>query len=301
MDDVLRKLLYKKFDLGPVRISVLDILLGLCITGTGVLLRRSVMHYTPMTLLKWIRMGLDFLMAGLGAAYILSRTQRKAPAILTYALMVIWPIFTANSSLWGKSGVYCGIILILGLLALERGMGFVCLEAVAAAMFLAFLEFPKPQAEDLLTLGWPNFYELTGKFMFVDLYKKVAWLLILGLFACILYCLWRYQVQLTRELMLPLFLFLALFVPFFAPFMPAWAGYCADVLGILFAVTVPKKFYVPMLHLVVSYSAYAFALNGESKLPMAVFSLILLGLMLDVGAYACQIMEGTEEEIWQQM
>ncbi len=300
MDDVLRKLLYKKFDLGPVRITVLDILLGLCVTGTGVLLRKSVMAYTPVDLLKWVRMGLDFVMAALGAVYIWSRTRRKTPALLTYALLVIWPVFTANSALWGKSGVYCGIILLLGLLALERGMGFVCLEAGVAAGFLAFLEFPKPEAEDLLTLGWPNFFELTGKTMFVELYRKVAWLLILGLFLCMVYCLWRYQVEMTRELMLPLFLFLAMFVPFFAPFMPAWAGYCGDVLGILFAVTVPKKFYVPMLHLVVSYSAYAFALNGESKLPMAVYSLILLGLMLDVGAYACQIMEGTEEELWQQ-
>ena len=38
-----------------------------------------------------------------------------------------------------------------------------------------------------------------------------------------------------------------------------------------------------MLHLIVSYSAYAYAINGETKLPMVVFSVILLGILVNVG------------------
>ncbi|MCI8851936.1 MAG: hypothetical protein HFI31_03865 [Lachnospiraceae bacterium] len=304
MDDFLRKLLYRRFEVGRFQVTVLDLLLAVCITGTGVMLRKSVMEYTPVTLLKWIRMGLDFVMAGLGAGYIALRTESKNKTILTYALLVIWPVFIANSALWGKSGVYSGIILILGLLAWERGMKLVGLEAVAAAVFLTALELPGAEEGSLLTLGWPNFFELTGKTMFVDLYSKVAWMLILGFLCCGIYVMWKGNVRPGREIFLPILLFLAILVPYLAPFMPAWAGYGADVLAVLFAVTAPEKFYVPMLHVVVSYSAYAFALNGESKLPMAVYSVILLVLLLDVGAYVYRLVaEQAEERLdsWQQM
>ena len=304
MDDFLRKLLYRRFEIGRFRVTVLDLLLGVCITGIGVLLRKSVMAYTPVTLLKWVRMALDFVMALLGAGYIALRTESKNKTILTYALMVIWPVFAASSALWGKSGVYGGIILILGLLAWEQGMKFVSLEAVAAAVFLTALEFPGREADSLLTLGWPNFFELTGKTMFVDLYSKVAWMVILGFLCCAAYAMWKGRVGLSREVFLPALLFLALLLPYLAPFMPAWAGYSADVLAVLFGVLVPGKFYVPMLHLIVSYSAYAFALNGESKLPMVVYSVILLGLLLDVGAYVYRLMAEQAEgrgDPWQQM
>ena len=41
---------------------------------------------------------------------------------------------------------------------------------------------------------------------------------------------------------------------------------------------------MPMLHLIVSYSAYAYVINGETKLPMVLYSVILLLLMMDTGA-----------------
>jgi len=72
-------------------------------------------------------------------------------------------------------------------------------------------------------------------------------------------------------------------VPFFAPSMPAWAGYTADIAALLYAMCWVKKFYIPMLHLIVSYCAYANVLNGESKLPMVVYAVILLLLLADVG------------------
>ena len=46
-----------------------------------------------------------------------------------------------------------------------------------------------------------------------------------------------------------------------------------------------------MLHLIVSYSAYANGLNGETKLPMALYAVILLVLLLDTGAGICREIE----------
>ena len=91
------------------------------------------------------------------------------------------------------------------------------------------------------------------------------------------------KVKVTKDIVLRLFLFAAILVPYFAPYMPAWAGYTADVAALIYFMRWPKRFYLPMLHLIVSYSAYAYAINGETKLPMVVFSVLLLAMLTNVG------------------
>lgn len=290
MDVFLRNFIDKRIRLGKGTVSVLELLLSVCITGTGIFLRRAVAGVTPVDAFKVLTMALDFVMAVLGAVFVWGRTKSRNRTLLTYALMVIWPIFVANSALWGKRGAFCGALLALALYAYDRGMRYVGFAAVLGSLGLAALELPGAGAGDLLTLGWPNIFELTGKTMFVALYAKVSPLFILAILLCIGYCMKKRKLRLNRKAFLPFLLFFALFLPYFAPFMPAWAGYAADVLALLLAVLEPRKFYAAFLHLMVSYSAYAFALNGESKLPMVLYSVILLGLLLDVGAYVYRLL-----------
>lgn len=291
MDEFVRNLLYKKIRLGSLCFSVLDLLLAVCITGTGVLLREAVIDYTPVNAMKLVAVALDYCMALLGTAFVFGRTGSRNRAFLTYALMVIWPTFAANSALWGKNGSCVGILLILGLYLFDHHMKKLAVPAFLGSAVVAVLGFQKPAAGDLLTLGWPNIFELTGKFMFVELYDKVAILFLAGILLCAAYCMKERGLKISAEGLVPLLLFLAIFLPYFAPYMPGWAGYGADVLALLFAILVPKKFYVAFAHVVVSYSAYAFVLNGESKLPMVLYSVVLFGLMLDVGVYAYRLME----------
>lgn len=296
MDEFVRNLIYKKFRLGRLTVSVLDLLLAVCITGTGVLLRESVIDYTPVTGMKLVAVVLDFVMAIWGAAFIWGRTGNRNRAFLTYALMVIWPVFAANSALLGENGSFVGVLLILGLNLYDRGMKKTSLLALAASIVVGVLGLKRPATGDLLTLGWPNIYELTGKFMFVELYDKVSLLFLAGILLCILYCMKEKGFKISGEVLVPGLLFLAILLPFFAPYMPAWAGYAADVLAVLFAVLVPKKFYVAFLHVIVSYSSYAFVLNGESKLPMVLYSVILFVLLMDVGAYVYHLMAEKKAE-----
>lgn len=290
MDVFLRNLIDKRIRLGKGTVSVLELLLSVCITGTGIFLRKAVIGYTPVDAFKMLTMALDFVMAVLGAVFVWGRTKSRNRALLTYALMVIWPVFVANSALWGKRGAFCGVLLVLALYAYDRNMKYVSFAAVLGSIGLTVLELPKPGAGDLLTLGWPNIFELTGKAMFADLYGKVSVLFILAILLCIWYCMKKRKLHLSRKAFPAFLLFFALFLPYFAPFMPAWAGYAADVLALLLAILEPRKFYVAFLHLIASYSAYAFVINGESKLPMVLYSVILLGLLLDVGAYVYKLL-----------
>ncbi|MBQ8184814.1 MAG: hypothetical protein IJ036_03400 [Lachnospiraceae bacterium] len=296
MDEFVRNLIYKKIRLGKLSVSVLDILLAVCITGVGLFLRESVMDYMPVTEIKLVVVAMDFFMAILGAAFIWGRTHSRNKAFLTYAIMVIWPVFAANSALWGKNGSFIGVLLILALLLYDRNMKAISLVSLAAGVAVAVLGFQAPAADDLLTLGWPNIFELTGKFMFVELYDKVSLLFIAGILLCMGYCMKKKSLKITKEALVPLLLFLAVFLPYFAPYMPVWAGYGADVLAVLFAVLVPKKFYVAFLHVIVSYSAYAYMLNGETKLPMVLYSVILFVLLADVGAYAYEQLTAEKKE-----
>lgn len=293
MDRFLRNLIYKRIPLGKGGVSVLELLLGVCVTGVGVMLRMSVAEYTPVDVLKFLTMGLDFVMAVFGAMFVWGRTKSRNRTILTYALMVIWPVFVANSALWGKRGAFSGVLLVLALYAYDRNMRFVSVASVLGGGCLAAMELHGAGTGEFLTLGWPNVFELTGKFMFVDLYEKVSLLFVTGILLCMVYATKRKGLHVNRKCFLPFLLFLSLFLPYFLPFMPAWAGYGADVLALLLAILEPRKFYVAFLHLIVSYSSYAFVLNGESKLPMPLYSAVLLGLLLDVGAYTYRLM--TEE------
>lgn len=294
MDEFVRNFIYKKFHVGRLVISVLDILLGICITGVGVLLRESVIDYMEITELKLVAVVLDFVMAVLGAVFIWGRTHSRNKAFLTYALMVIWPVFAANSALLGKNGSFVGILLILCLYLYDRNLKKLSAVALAGSILVGILGLQAPNPENLLTLGWPNVFELTGKFMFVELYDKVSLLFMAGILLCMVYCMKKKGMKVTEEVLVPLLLFLAIFLPYFAPYMPAWAGYAADVLAVLLAVLVPKKFYIAFLHVIVSYSTYAYVLNGESKLPMVLYSVILFVLLLDVGAYVYELMRKQE-------
>ncbi len=282
MDEWLRGFVFKKRKLGGVSFSFLDVLLALCITGTGIMLRIAVVHYTVTDALKIGAMVLDFFLAVLGGALVYSYTGGRNRAFLTYSILAIYPTAVANSALWGRNSVLYVWFLILGLYLYVKQHKWPALFSTLLGLILAGSRMRI--STQSLSLGWPNFYEIVGKGMFVELYNQAAVLCLLGFLLTMFYWLVKKQAAVTKDLALSLFLFLAILIPYFAPSMPAWAGYTADVAALLYAMRRPGKFYIPMLHLIVSYSAYANVINGETKLPMAFYSVILLVLLADVGA-----------------
>lgn len=282
MDQWLRAFIYKKWKAGSFTFSFLDVLLALCITGTGVVLRLAVVNYTVTDVSKLGAMVLDFLLAVFAGAIVYALTDRnRNKAFLTYAILAIYPTTVANSALWGRDSVYYVFLFFLGFYLLIRDKKVLGVLSIAAGAVIA-ASWGRLSMQ-ILTLGWPNIFELTGKKMFVDLYNQVAVLFLAGLLVTLIYVFKEKKVVITKDLYLHLFLFLAILIPFFLPSMPAWAGYTADIAALVYAMRWTKKFYIPMLHLIVSYSAYANVINGATKLPMPLYSVILLALLVDVG------------------
>lgn len=261
--------------------SFLDVLLAACITGTGMMLRLAVIGYTKTDIWKLRAILADFLLALLCAGIVYCYTEHRNKAFLTYSILVIYPTMIANSALWGKNSVEYVLFLFLGLYCCGKGKRLPSLLFAAVGVFMAVSKFELSGKS--LNLGWPNFYEIIGKKMFVELYNQVSVLCLLGILFTLLYIMVKLRVTVTKDLALCLFLFLALLIPYLAPSMPAWAGLTADVAALVYCMRWPKKFYVPMLHLIVSYSAYAYVINGETKLPMVLYAVILLALLLDTG------------------
>lgn len=281
MDEFLRDLIIKKWKVGKLKFSFLDALLAVCITGTGVMLRLAVIDYTETDIWKLRAMLADLLLALLCAGIVYCYTAHRNKTFLTYSILVIYPTMIANSALWGKNSVEYVLFLFLGLYCYGRGKRLQSLLLAAIGVFLAVSRLEI--SEKSLNLGWPNFYEIIGKKMFVELFNQVSALCLLGILLTIIYVLVKQRAAITKDLALCLFLFLALLIPYLAPSMPAWAGLTADIAALVYCMRWPKKFYVPMLHLIVSYSAYANAINGETKLPMVLYAVILLILLMDTG------------------
>ena len=285
MDDFLRDFIVKKWKIGSFTFTFLDALLAVCITGTGIFLRLPIMtdYYDE----KLRAIPLEYVLAVVCAAIVYRCTKSGSRAFLTYAILVIYPTIAANGALRNISSVYDAIFIFVGFyLCLTgsrvlRAIGTVSiLLGVLPLLFYNGWMLPFNVA---LSYGWPNFYEIIGKTAFVDLFDKVFLLFLAGLILTMLYCFAKKKIRITTDIALQLFLFLAVLIPYFAPYMSTWDGYTADIAALLYFMRRKDRFYLPMLHLIVSYSAYAYMTNGETKLPMVVFSVILLGILVNVG------------------
>lgn len=269
MDEFLQRLIVKNWKIGKLTFTFLDALLAVCITGTGIMLRLAVVEYTVTDSQKLGAMIIDFILAFYCGEIVYEYTRHRNKAFLTYAILVIYPTMIANSALWGKNSVYSVFFFFVGLyyFALhdkerKKWLGLLA-AAVGAARALAVFRL----SSESMNLGWPNFYEIIGKEAFVELFNQVSVLCLFGILFTMLYVFVKRRIEITKDMALRLFLFLAILIPYLAPSMPAWAGLTADIGALVYCMRRPRKFYVPILHLIVSYSAYAYALNGRRSCP----------------------------------
>lgn len=193
MDDFLRDLISRKWKIKGLSFTFLDLLLTVCITGTGLALRSTVIAHTPTNTWKLCGIFLEYALAVLAGAIVHSYTGSRLRSLVTYGILVIYPTIVANGSLWNINCIYYVILFFLGLYLYSRGHALLGSGSILAGLLIALFRMRSwwkslggvyPTS---LNRGWPNFYEIIGKRAFVDTFDKVSILILLGLLLTGLY------------------------------------------------------------------------------------------------------------------
>lgn len=294
LDQFLRNLIQGEFSVGNKKCAFLDILLAVCITGVGVMIRSAIFGISGNPGLEGgtqmlVYCVLDFVLALLAGFFVWETTENRLKTVLAYSLSVIWPAIAANSALNGGHEVEYAvtILLCLSLVAMKKAYGqmsFWIITLLCCAGQVASAD----GAGEKLTNFWPNIYTLFSETGFVAEYGVTGKLLVAGILLIIFYYISKKKITVTPDLLVASGLFVTLFISAFFPFMNYRSGLLANVFAILIFIQNKKKFYVPMAMCIISYVSYGFFYNGTIGVFFWVYALGLVVLMLDAGVYFYQ-------------
>jgi Gpi18-like mannosyltransferase len=134
-----------------------------------------------------------------------------------------------------------------------------------------------------LSLGYPNIYQIVGTTDFLDVYSSAAIWLTLGFMMVVMYYIARSRAEVSKEFIVQLFLLFVLISMCFLPFMHERYAYVADILSVIFAFIYIKKFYVALLQILISFSAYSIILAAYVNVPVIIYSFASIFLIFDIG------------------
>ena len=152
-----------------------------------------------------------------------------------------------------------------------------------------------------LSIKWPNIYQIIGNQFFLLEYASAGTWLILGILMIILYAMAQKRYRITNEFIVQMALFFAILTPWFLPHMHERYGCVADILAIIYAMMNTKKFYFPLVQILVSINSYMAYLShlgsDEPTIYYGVWAFAELGLLVLVGLDIWHYMRNPENQI----
>ena len=152
-----------------------------------------------------------------------------------------------------------------------------------------------------LSIKWPNIYQIIGNQFFLLEYASAGTWLILGILMIILYAMAQKRYRITKEFIVQMALFFAILTPWFLPHMHERYGCVADILAIIYAMMNTKKFYFPLVQILVSFNSYMAYLShlgsDEPTIYYGVWAFAELGLLVLVGLDIWHYMRNPENQI----
>ena len=152
-----------------------------------------------------------------------------------------------------------------------------------------------------LSIKWRNIYQIIGNQFFLLEYASAGTWLILGILMVILYAMAQKRYWITNEFIVQMALFFAILTPWFLPHMHERYGCVADILAIIYAMMNTKKFYFPLVQILVSFNSYMAYLShlgsDEPTIYYGVWAFAELGLLVLVGLDIWHYMRNPENQI----
>lgn len=134
-----------------------------------------------------------------------------------------------------------------------------------------------------LSLKWANIYQVYGTTFFVKEYEGAGILLILGILMILMFYMAYKKYEMSKEFILLVGFFFAMVTAYFLPHMHERYGYLADLLAILYAFTTVKRFYYPLIHVMISLSSYMEYLSQTFAGPLPYYAFVELFLIVLAG------------------
>ena len=152
-----------------------------------------------------------------------------------------------------------------------------------------------------LSIKWPNIYQIIGNQFFLLEYASAGTWLILGILMIIMFSMAQKRYRITNEFIVQMALFFAILTPWFLPHMHERYGCVADILAIIYAMMNRKKFYFPLVQILVSFNSYMAYLShlgaNEPTIYYGVWAFVELGLLILVGLDIWHYMQNPENQL----
>ena len=107
-----------------------------------------------------------------------------------------------------------------------------------------------------LSIKWANIYQIIGNQYFLLEYAEAGTWLILGILMCVMFAMAQKRYRITNEFIVQMALFFAILTPYFLPHMHERYGCLADILAVLYAMMNWKRFYIPLVQILMSFTCY---------------------------------------------
>lgn len=220
-------------------------------------------------------------------------------------------LFFCALLLWNRERSWLFVLVTTALLLLDvkyAGILFACmvlwqgerlkseqlflLMAAGVARFVYSYRVWLSAGYTLETFHWPNIYGIIGKEavqgQMTDPAAMVGLFLTLGLMVLTVWLFSQGKLfgsagQKEEGLFVQLSLFFVLTAGYFLPYMDQSFGCLPCILSVVYFFLVPEDFWIPILLQIVAFADYQECFNGESMMPMAVFSTIQFFIIAYLG------------------
>lgn len=150
MDRKITEFIVTERKIGKFHIAPIDILLWVFSPVFAMMIRFSVISYTPSVTYSFARLSenlkavsiiFDVLLSLLVGVYVYRLTSHKIRAYLAYAVTLLLPVLCAGSAMWGMGDSIYVFFAVLSLFLLDEGKGNASLVSYGISLFLSRYAF----------------------------------------------------------------------------------------------------------------------------------------------------------------